>query len=86
MEGEWHRACEGGNGAVWIEQREEWIRACDALLDDIESFLGSGMLESLALDVSGRLWASITAAVFKIQWMVAVLEAYLDIWTIHVVE
>ncbi|KAI0653543.1 hypothetical protein C8Q70DRAFT_1059169 [Cubamyces menziesii] len=86
MEGEWHTACQVGNGAVWIEEREGWIRACDALLDDIENFLGSGMLESLALDVSTRLWASITAAVFKVQWMVAVLEAYLDVWTIPVVQ
>ena len=66
---------------MWIRQREAWIRESDILLDNIERFLSSGMLEILSHTACSRLWASITSAVFKVQWQVAVLEAFLDVCT-----
>ena len=79
LEEEWGAAQKAGDGDLWIGQREAWIRESDVLLDDIEQFLGSGMLEILSHTACSRLWASITSAVFKVQWQVAVLEVFLDV-------
>ena len=63
---------------TWTLQKEDWIGEGDAILNDIQSFMCGGYLDYLTPDGLEEIWRRLTCVVFKIQYMMAAVEARLD--------
>ncbi|KAH9885131.1 hypothetical protein C8Q73DRAFT_652606 [Cubamyces lactineus] len=63
---------------AWMEQRGKWLVEANEIMGDVSRFLSEGWLETLSSEVAGLLWQHISGAVWKMQYMSAFLQVYLD--------
>ncbi|KAI9068210.1 hypothetical protein FKP32DRAFT_1672411 [Trametes sanguinea] len=71
-----------GGGKVerlaWVDEIETWVLQGDGILDDIQEFIGSGVMASLEAGEVAGVWGEISAVVFKVQYIMAGAECRLD--------
>ncbi|EIW56591.1 uncharacterized protein TRAVEDRAFT_49410 [Trametes versicolor FP-101664 SS1] len=58
----------------WIEQTEQWVMDGDQVLDSVQSFISDGTMASFGAEELGRIWGGLSAAVFKMQYVMAAVE------------
>ncbi|KAH9846591.1 hypothetical protein C2E23DRAFT_743716, partial [Lenzites betulinus] len=63
---------------TWVQLQDSWVVEGDAILDEVERLLGEGALQGLAHAEGLQVWQNVTSVVFKVQWIMAAVEARLD--------
>ncbi|EIW53633.1 uncharacterized protein TRAVEDRAFT_52753 [Trametes versicolor FP-101664 SS1] len=64
---------------AWTGRAWDWIGRGDDILDEVQDLVCSGVLDCFSPESMGKLWEQLSAAAFKVQYMMAVAQVYLDL-------